>query len=74
MEYKTDAVYNMLYDLIINKNVQIDGIGFQCHLYVSNYVDIMSSQQRVLSNLQRFGDLGLEIHISEVSCFLQIYT
>ena len=65
MQNKADAVYGMISDMIEN-GIPIDGIGFQCHLFVQHYDAIINSWDRVIANLQRFSDLGLEIHITEV--------
>lgn len=68
---KSDAVYAMLKDFK-NRHVPIDGIGFQCHAapwYVKE--KWLKSFEK---NLQRFADLGLEIHITELDCDLDAST
>eukprot|EP00727_Mastigamoeba_balamuthi_P006224 m51a1_g2220 putative endo- -beta-xylanase (363) ;mRNA; f:218813-219953 len=56
---KSDYVYNMIKGMK-QRGVPIDGVGFQMHLGTT------WSPGNLLSNFQRFGALGLEIHITEV--------
>ena len=68
MEQKANAVYDMIVGLL-NDGIPIDGIGFSCHFFLSDYYTIIGSRTAVIQNLQRFANLGLEIHISEVIFF-----
>lgn len=60
---KSDAVYNLLQSLI-NDGYPIDGIGFQSHLNFG-FID-EGNDLTIKSNLKRFADLGLELHITEL--------
>lgn len=62
MSDKADAVYYMIQGMR-NEGVQIDGIGFQCHLTGS---DSTLNYAGIKANLDRFAALGLEIHITEI--------
>jgi len=57
---KSDAMYALVNSLL-QQNVPIDGVGFQMHLN-TDFTDFDS----VRRNFQRFADLGLEIHITEL--------
>ncbi len=57
---KSDAIYALVRSLK-QKNL-IDGIGFQAHL--DSYFS--PQQVRMAENLERFAQLGLEIHITEM--------
>jgi len=57
---KSDALYAMALDFK-SRGVPLDGIGFQMHVGV-NGPNISSWR----SNLQRFNDLGLNLHITEM--------
>ena len=57
---KSNAVYNMLADFV-NRGIPVDGVGFQMHL-TSGGINYSS----LVSNMQRFADLGLEIYITEM--------
>jgi len=57
---KSDAIYAMALDFK-TRGVPLDGIGFQMHVGV-NGRDISSWR----SNLQRFNDLGMKLHITEM--------
>ncbi len=65
---KSDAIYAMARDFK-NRNVPIDGIGFQMHVTLKD--DTPENLQSVAANLKRFADLGLEIHITELDVRLQ---
>jgi len=56
---KSDFIYNMCVDFI-DRGIPIDGVGFQCHLGLN------SNLSSFALNLQRFADLGLEVHITEL--------
>jgi endo-1,4-beta-xylanase len=60
---KSDAIYAMAKDFK-KRGVPLDGIGFQTHLTLN-----FGSPAKLKSyarNLQRFADLGLELHITEL--------
>jgi len=65
---KSDAIYNMALDFK-TRGVPLDGIGFQMHVGV-NGPNISSWR----SNLQRFSDLGLNLHITEMDVRLPVDT
>ena len=65
MANKSNAVYNMTKTMIQN-GIPIDGIGIQAHLNMGEYDYIINGYDSIVSNLQRFADLGLEIHITEM--------
>lgn len=55
---KSDAVYAMAQDFL-NRGVPINGIGFQMHIAGISYSSLRT-------NLKRFNDLGLDLHITEM--------
>lgn len=60
---KSDAIYVMAKDFK-NRGVPLDGIGFQLHLNLA--FDDPAILGSFSNNLQRFADLGLELHITEL--------
>jgi endo-1,4-beta-xylanase len=60
---KSDAIYAMAREFK-NRNVPINGIGFQMHVSLKS--DTPENLQSFAVNLKRFADLGLEIHITEL--------
>lgn len=56
---KSDAIYGMAQDFVA-RGVPIDGIGFQFHLSGTPSLSSMRA------NFQRFNDLGLKLHITEL--------
>ena len=56
---KSDAMYTWAQSMV-NRGIPLDGIGFQMH--IDGPIDYDSFAQ----NMQRFADLGLEIHITEL--------
>jgi GH35 family endo-1,4-beta-xylanase len=65
---KSDAIYAMAKDFK-TRGVPLDGIGFQMHIGQSG---ISASSWR--SNLKRFADLGLKLHITEMDVKLVVDT
>lgn len=59
---KSDAVYALVSDLI-DDGVPIDGVGFQAHLSTEYGAPSASD---LAANMQRFGDLGLQVAITEL--------
>lgn len=61
MGKKSDAIYNLLKDMI-QRGIPVNGEGFQMHL------DVNSTPQpkEVIANMKRLGELGLEVHITEM--------
>lgn len=56
---KSDAMYTWAQSMV-NRGIPLDGVGFQMHMDgATNYDDFAE-------NMQRFADLGLEIHITEL--------
>lgn len=66
MGAKSDEIYALLKALKA-KGVPIDGVGFQAHLDST----FSPQQARMRENLQRFADLGLEVHITELDVQLK---
>lgn len=56
---KSDAIYAMAQDFVA-RGVPIDGIGFQFHLSGTPSLSSMRA------NFQRFNDLGLKLHLTEL--------
>ncbi|GCE49912.1 endo-1,4-beta-xylanase [Thermosporothrix hazakensis] len=56
---KSDAVYDLVRDFK-RRGIPLDCVGFQCHLLLGTVPPDMQT------NLQRFADLGVEIHITEL--------
>ena len=56
---KSNAMYAWAQSMV-NRGIPLDGVGFQMHL--SGGIDYDSFAE----NMQRFADLGLEIHITEL--------
>jgi endo-1,4-beta-xylanase len=56
----SDAMYNYIKDAK-SRGVPIDGIGMQMHIDGSHPPDM----QEVISNMQRFGALGISVYVTE---------
>ncbi len=65
---KSDAIYAMAADFR-KRGVPLDGIGFQAHL--DQAFDNPETLASFRSNLKRFAELGLEIHITELDIRLR---
>ncbi len=63
---KSDGIYNLVKNLI-NDSVPIDGIGLQMHLNVDEY----PSPEDISTNMKRLAALGLEIHVSEMTVYIE---
>jgi endo-1,4-beta-xylanase len=60
---KSDAIYAMAKDFK-KRGVPLDGIGFQTHITLK--FDDPEKLKSYAQNLQRFADLGLELHMTEL--------
>jgi len=60
---KSDRVYTLVKSMV-DRGVPIDGVGLQMHIDTS--IDYNKWYKGFKSNMQRFSDLGLEIHITEL--------
>jgi len=58
---KSDAIYALVKDLL-KRNVPIHGVGFQMHTSLKR----PPNPQKVAANIQRLGELGLEVWITEM--------
>lgn len=58
---KSDACYHML-QAFLDEGVPVHGVGFQYHLGVENRLD----RAACVANIQRFADLGLDVHFTEM--------
>ncbi|PAV15528.1 glycosyl hydrolase family 10 [Pyrrhoderma noxium] len=56
---KSNKLYAVVQSLLAN-NVPLNGIGFQCHFTLGQVPDTL------VTNLQRFADLGLDVAITEL--------
>ena len=59
---KSDAVYNLVKSMT-DRNIPIDGVGFQCHLIYNMDDNFYSSVEQ---NFKRFADLGLQVAVTEL--------
>ncbi|MBZ0292723.1 MAG: endo-1,4-beta-xylanase [Anaerolineae bacterium] len=63
---KSDRIYKLVSDMLENE-VPIDGVGLQMHLQVGDVGDRLPiNRQAVTENINRLGDLGLQVHITEL--------
>jgi len=58
---KSDAIYRLLKELL-QRGVPVDGVGLQMHLTL----DAPPRAADIAANIQRLGELGLEVHITEM--------
>jgi endo-1,4-beta-xylanase len=61
LNQKADSVYALLQRLL-DHGVPVDGIGFQGHFVVGG----LPSRADLTANFQRFADLGLQVHVTEL--------
>ncbi|ETP23961.1 hypothetical protein F441_02988 [Phytophthora nicotianae CJ01A1] len=59
---KSTAVMDMIQTLLLDKNIGIDGVGFQSH---SSYSDTATAKD-IVTNLERFTALGLDVAFTEL--------
>lgn len=64
---KSDSVHAMLAALL-NAGVPVHGIGFQAHFEVGR----LPASQDLRSNFQRFADLGLTVHVTELDVRIRL--
>ncbi len=62
---KSDALYAWAQSML-NRGIPLDGIGFQMHLQGAINYDSFAE------NMQRFADLGLDVHITELDVRVEI--
>jgi endo-1,4-beta-xylanase len=60
---KSDGMYAMAQDFV-NRGVPISGVGLEFH--IDPTFDTASNLSSLSQNIQRFGALGLEVHITEL--------
>jgi endo-1,4-beta-xylanase len=65
---KSDVIYTMAKDFK-KRGVPLDGIGFQTHITLK--FDDPATLASYAQNLQRFADLGLDLHITELDIRLR---
>ncbi|CEM06601.1 unnamed protein product [Vitrella brassicaformis CCMP3155] len=58
---KSNAMYTMVRQLVDDRNVHIDGVGFQLHVNTK-----FSMFEGVRKNVRRYAKLGLEVQFTEV--------
>jgi endo-1,4-beta-xylanase len=58
---KNKAIFNLVQSLV-DKGVPIDGVGFQMHIKP----DWTLTRENLASLFKQYGDLGLEVHITEL--------
>jgi endo-1,4-beta-xylanase len=63
---KSDFLYDMVEDFLA-RDVPIDAVGLQFHVHAGSPPDLASVQ----ANLERFGDLGLDVYITELDVSLE---
>jgi endo-1,4-beta-xylanase len=69
---KSDALYDLLKDLL-KQGVPVDGVGLQMHLAINGTQNFPAppTVQELFDQMKRLGDLGLEIHITEMDVLIQ---
>ncbi len=63
---KSDFVYDMLADFVA-RGVPVDAVGLQFHVRADRPPD----RTRVQANLERFGQLGLDVYLTEIDVSLE---
>ena len=61
MNNKSDAIYNYIQGMK-SRGIKIDGIGLESHFYYNVY----PPPAQVVQNMNRLGELGLEVHVTEM--------
>mgnify|MGYP001594674762 CR=1 FL=1 len=70
---RSDLTYKMIQDLL-QKKVPVHGIGFQMHRALGSddkWLNKLPDLESMRKNFQRFADLGLEVHITEMDIPIQ---
>lgn len=69
---KSDRLYELVRDLR-KREVPLDGVGLQMHAAVQATEKLMAppSSDSLFKNIQRFGELGLDVHITEMDVSIQ---
>jgi endo-1,4-beta-xylanase len=69
---KSDALYGLVKELL-NRGVPIHGVGLQMHLAIDESSSFAKppTARELEENLNRFGELGLDIHITEMDVQIQ---
>jgi endo-1,4-beta-xylanase len=62
LKVKSDRVYEVIKGMLSRK-VPVDGVGLQFHIHLER--ERRPSVAGIKANIQRFADLGVEIHITE---------
>lgn len=65
--HKSDAIYSLVKNLR-GRGVPIHGVGLQMHVTVSDY----PNPKLVIKNMQRYAELGLVVHITEMDVAIDI--
>jgi GH35 family endo-1,4-beta-xylanase len=72
---KSDAVYEVIRQLVEEQGTPIDGVGFQSHLVVTGEPlatcengtnALLHNTGRMVTMMRRFGALGLEVRVTEI--------
>lgn len=63
---KSDGMYELVKGMV-ERGVPIHGVGFQMHLSAGS----IAREKSTLENMQRFADLGLDVHITELDARIQ---
>ncbi len=66
MNAKSDAIYELVRGMV-ERGVPIHGVGLQMHVSASS----APASDRVLENMNRLADLGLQVHITELDVRIQ---
>jgi endo-1,4-beta-xylanase len=69
---KSNALYGLLKDLL-KQGVPIDGVGLQMHVSLTGAHSFATppAVHELFDNLKRLGELGLELHITEMDVLIQ---
>lgn len=69
---KADHLYSLLADLL-KRGVPLNGVGLQMHVAVEPAANFCAppASNELYENMKRLGDLGLEIHITEMDVLIQ---
>merc|ERR1712176_104462 len=65
VQSKSDRIYNYVKGML-DRGVPIDGVGLQFHIGTWADIWFYNFYNGVRRNMQRYADLGLEVHITEL--------